>query len=140
VLYIGVYRTTTNIATYTVCTSVRGQTPLHHCVSFSNAHDDFFCAIVFDILVYYKSFLTCLICFSSTFLGTNSLNSADVPLNNKHTKKYNIHQCNGFACYHRYIPVSMLCVTTTVFHVFIVRSSDIQCYAVFNLQLRLYLQ
>jgi len=31
----------------------------------------------------FKSFLTCLICFISTVLGSNNLNSADVPLRNK---------------------------------------------------------
>jgi len=39
----------------------------------------------FLLLVYYKLFLTCLICFISTSLGTNSLNNADVPLSNKQT-------------------------------------------------------
>jgi len=32
------------------------------------------------------SFLTCLICSTSAILGTNGLNSADVPLSNKQTK------------------------------------------------------
>jgi len=35
--------------------------------------------------VYYKLFLTCLICSISTILVTNSLNSVDVPLSNKQT-------------------------------------------------------
>jgi len=34
---------------------------------------------------YYKSFLACLVCFISTIFGTNSQNSADVPLSNKQT-------------------------------------------------------
>jgi len=38
------------------------------------------------MLIYYKSLLTCLICFISTILGTNSLNSADVLLSKKQTK------------------------------------------------------
>jgi len=33
----------------------------------------------------FKSFLTCFICHISSVLRTRSLNSADVPLNNKHT-------------------------------------------------------
>jgi len=37
----------------------------------------------FILLLYYKSFLTYLICSNSTILGTNGLNSADVPLSNK---------------------------------------------------------
>jgi len=37
-------------------------------------------------LVYYKWFLTCLVRSISTILGTNSLNSDDVPLSNKQSK------------------------------------------------------
>jgi len=37
--------------------------------------------------VYYKSLLICLICSISTILGSNSLNSAEVPLTNKQTNK-----------------------------------------------------
>jgi len=39
-----------------------------------------------QLLVYFKSFLTYLICFISTILGTNSINSAVAPLGNKQTK------------------------------------------------------
>jgi len=40
-----------------------------------------------EYIVYYKSFLTCLIRSISTILGTNSRNSADVPLSDKQTNK-----------------------------------------------------
>jgi len=44
--------------------------------------------IVFSqLLFYYKSFLKCLICSTSTILGTNGLNSADVPFSNIQTNK-----------------------------------------------------
>jgi len=33
----------------------------------------------------HSMFLTCLTCFTSTILGTNGLNSDDVPLSNKQT-------------------------------------------------------
>jgi len=36
------------------------------------------------------SFLTYLICSTSTILGTNGLHTADVPLSNKQTNKQNI--------------------------------------------------
>jgi len=42
------------------------------------------------LLIYYKSFLTYLICSTSTILGTNGLNSADVPLSYKQTNKYGV--------------------------------------------------
>jgi len=41
----------------------------------------------FILLLYYKSFLTYLICSTSTILGINGLKSADVPLSNKQTNK-----------------------------------------------------
>jgi len=41
-------------------------------------------------IVYFKSFLTCLVCFISTNIDTSSLNSADVPLSNKQTKYCNM--------------------------------------------------
>jgi len=52
--------------------------------------------IVFQQLVYFKSFLTCLVCFISTILGTNSQNSADVPLINKLTNMLNIAQSKRY--------------------------------------------
>jgi len=45
---------------------------------------------------YFKSFLMCLICFISTNLGTNSLNSVDVPLSNK--QKNLLQYCIEYLC------------------------------------------
>jgi len=41
---------------------------------------------IFKQLYYFKLFLTCLICLISAILGTDSLNSANVPLSNKQNK------------------------------------------------------
>jgi len=45
----------------------------------------------FNYFFYYKSFLTCLVCSTSTILGTIGLNSGDVPLSNKQTNKQERH-------------------------------------------------
>jgi len=46
------------------------------------------------LLLYYTSFLTYLVYPASTILGTNGLNSADVPLSNKQTNKQSNKQTN----------------------------------------------
>jgi len=49
------------------------------------------CEIDSLLLVYYASFWTCIICYISTILGTNCLNSANVPLsNNLNSEDYNL--------------------------------------------------
>jgi len=42
---------------------------------------------IFKLLFYYESFLSYLICSTSTILGTNGVNNADVLFSNKQTKK-----------------------------------------------------
>jgi len=54
---------------------------------------------------YYTSFLTYLLWYSSTILGTNGLNSADVPLSNK---QKNFTRSNNTFCFVSYVPVTMM--------------------------------
>jgi len=58
----------------------------------------------------------CFVCFISTILGTNSLNSADVPLNTKQNIQTATYHPYSTMIYHPYMTASYHPYSTMIYH------------------------